>query len=760
MKIYKISIAFLLLCTSITALLSLIFVSPGSISSSNADITNILGPILNYSSFWMFRCFGIGAWLIPVIFFAVSYDLLIYHKKYFIAGLIFCSFTILISVFFHLFANIFKINSFSDVYSMGLGGAIGSYICKQLFPFFNYLGSALILIICISGTTFIFIYYYQDSNFLCIKYISKIIVPFLNWLCDYINKIRHFIYSKICDIIKYTKNFRISKKNSTTTDTNTHITVEQCNTSNTIDVDIDDENRNCNKQFKIKINDSLYNTTADANTNQKLTVVASEELTPVDTPLHKINTGSSYIFPSIELLERSQNQLAEDDDCEQVFQRLINVLKQFGIDATPTEIHKGPVITRYELVPAAGIRVEKIANLDKNIALGLEARSVRIIAPVPGKGCVGIEIPNKVPASVRLREILESKAWSNMKAAIPVVLGRGVTGEPIICDLAKMPHLLIAGATGAGKTVCINTIIASLVFHASPDDLRFIMVDPKIVEMQCFNNLPHMLIPVVTDPKKVPNALKWLITEMEDRYHIFATVGVRNIANYNEKLPQLLVAYQDDPKIKKMPYIVCIIDELADLMMVAPGDIETGIARLAQLARAAGIHLILATQRPSVNVITGIIKANLPCRIAFKVSSKVDSRTILDTGGAEALLGQGDMLFSPPGAFGLQRTQGAFVSDEEINAVVQFLYDNNGGPQIEESIQNHIDAGGNEDEVDGNNCNWDDELIPKALDIIRTHDRASTSFLQRKLKIGYNRAARIMDTLREQGLVGHSDFEE
>jgi S-DNA-T family DNA segregation ATPase FtsK/SpoIIIE len=320
---------------------------------------------------------------------------------------------------------------------------------------------------------------------------------------------------------------------------------------------------------------------------------------------------SDYIFPRIDLLIVSKNSGNSQENCEAVICRLIEVLAQFGVSVSPGEIHKGPVITRYEVTPEAGVRVEKIANLDKNIALGLAAKSVRIIAPVPGKGCVGIELPNKNPASVHLREILESKNWAETQAAIPIVLGRGVTGEPMIYDLAKMPHLLIAGATGAGKTVCINAIVASLLYHASPEDLRFIMVDPKIVEMQNCNKLPHMLIPVATDPKNVPNALKWLIAEMELRYKVFAKADVRNISNYNEKLHILQKRPSEENfEYKKFPYIVCIIDELADLMMIAPGDIETYIARLAPLPRAAGIHLILATQRPSVNVITGIIKTN------------------------------------------------------------------------------------------------------------------------------------------------------
>lgn len=486
----------------------------------------------------------------------------------------------------------------------------------------------------------------------------------------------------------------------------------------------------------------------------------------------------NYLFPSLNLLGMAPSSVGITSENHQaMMEALIATLKQFGIEASPGEVHAGPVITRYELIPAPGVRVEKIANLDKNIAMALRAISVRIIAPVPGKGCVGIEIPNAHPMPVCLREIIESKAWVDANAEIPLVLGKEVTGKPLVADLTKMPHLLIAGATGAGKTVCINAIIASLLYRASPEDLRFLMVDPKIVEMQLYNALPHMLIPVVTDPKKVPGALKWLISEMERRYQIFAKVGVRNIAGFNAKIlknqeekikaqeldaalsPEeraavSMLEVDKDEKIQipkeKIPYIVCIVDELADLMMVAPADIETCIARLAQLARAAGIHLIIATQRPSVNVITGVIKANLPSRIAFKVASKVDSRTILDGNGADALIGRGDMLFIPPGSAHLLRAQGAFVSDEEIHSIVEFLKVN-GEPQFEQAIQKQIDSG---DDSSSEKQDWEDALIPEALDIIRNSQKASASLLQRRLRIGYNRAARIMDILEAEGYVG------
>ncbi len=523
-----------------------------------------------------------------------------------------------------------------------------------------------------------------------------------------------------------------------------------------------------------------------------------EKKPPLDPSMVKIVSGEKvekavaaiperrgdYKFPPLELLAEAQDSgEISPDDHRETMEALVRTLDEFGVKVLPGEIHTGPVITRYEVTPAPGVRVERIANLDKNIALGLRALSVRILAPVPGKGSVGVEVPNRNPSSVCMREIVESKAWAESKAEIPIVLGKDVTGKPIVTDLTKMPHVLIAGSTGSGKTVCINAVIASLLYHSGPEDLRFIMVDPKVVEMQVYNELPHMLIPVVTEAKKVPGALKWLIAEMERRYQIFAKENVRNIAGFNAKLArtkeeaeralemdaemtaeeryavsQIEVPRDDDafeiPR-KKLPYIVCVIDELADLMMVAPADIETCIARLAQLARAAGIHLILATQRPSVNVITGVIKANLPCRISFKVASKVDSRTILDGGGAESLIGKGDMLFIPPGTSNLTRAQGAFVSDDEINAIVANIRDNNDPPIFAEEVQRQIesedsDSGGDSHREDDDG----DELIPDAIEVLRSTKRASTSMLQRRLRIGYNRAARIMELLEDRGVVG------
>jgi len=509
-----------------------------------------------------------------------------------------------------------------------------------------------------------------------------------------------------------------------------------------------------------------------------IAIVKPEETKKAKSPA-RLDSEPDYQFPPLSVLKEQAITSPEDSDQEHLrnMEDLVRILGEFGVTVTPGEIHVGPVITCYEVAPAAGVRVEKIAGLDKNIALGMRAQSVRILAPIPGKAAVGVEIPNRHPTPVGMREILESEDWVSNKGELPIALGKDVSGKPLISDLTKMPHLLIAGATGSGKSVCINSIIASLVYRKSPKDVRLIMVDPKVVELKVFNTLPHMLIPVVTEPKKVPSALKWLLGEMEQRYQIFAKVGVRNIAGFNTRKPsagtaspspqpeldgivQVATADELAELPARLPYIVAIIDELADLMMVAPAEIETSIARLAQLARAAGIHLIIATQRPSVNVITGVIKANLPSRIAFQVASQVDSRTILDGKGAETLIGRGDMLFSPPGSSRLVRAQGAFVSDEEVTEFVEFLK-KNGPPKYAQSVQNQIDddAASNPDNDDeeeaatGEDAD-DEKLYQKSLGVLRATKRASTSTLQRRLRIGYNRAARIMDLMEERGIVG------
>ena len=508
----------------------------------------------------------------------------------------------------------------------------------------------------------------------------------------------------------------------------------------------------------------------------ELNIVKPEELKKAKATVPQ-SDDDNYQFPPLSLLKEQVKPSPENSEEEhrRNAENLLRILSEFGVEVTLGEIHVGPVITRYEISPAAGVRVEKIAGLDKNIALGMRAQSVRILAPIPGKAAVGVEVPNQHPTPVGIREIIESEDWVGTKAELPIALGKDVSGKPLISDLAKMPHLLIAGATGSGKSVCINAIIASILYSKSPKDVRLLMVDPKVVELKVFNSLPHMLIPVVTEPKKVPGALKWLLNEMEQRYQIFAKSNVRNIVGFNHRKKtaepeppppeQQATLAGVDPALDdleipdRLPYIVAIIDELADLMMVAPAEIETSIARLAQLARAAGIHLIIATQRPSVNVITGVIKANLPSRIAFQVASQVDSRTILDVKGADTLIGRGDMLFSPPGTSRLVRAQGALVSDDEISGLVEFLK-KNGPPVYAQEVQAHIDRAAREDDeeegaaTEEGELGDDEELYQQALEVLKASRRASTSMLQRRLRIGYNRAARIMEIMEEKGIVG------
>lgn len=442
--------------------------------------------------------------------------------------------------------------------------------------------------------------------------------------------------------------------------------------------------------------------------------------------------------------------------------RLQQTLNTFGVKVTITDISQGPSVTRYELQPEQGVKVSKIVGLADDIKLNLAATDIRIEAPIPGKAAIGIEVPNKENMTVALRDLLESKEFQEFNSNIAFAVGKDIAGKTVVADIAKMPHMLIAGATGSGKSVCINTLIMSILYKAHPDDVKLIMVDPKVVELSVYNGIPHLLIPVVTDPKKASAALHWGVSEMEDRYRRFADYNVRDLKGYNKKIETMPVPEGAEAP-KKMPQIVIIVDELADLMMVCPGEVEESICRLAQLARAAGIHLIIATQRPSVDVITGLIKANMPSRVAFSVSSGVDSRTILDMNGAEKLLGKGDMLFYPQGYSKPARVQGAFVSDKEVSDVVDYLKNqalgntySNYAEDIEEKIKNIGSSGGSSGSGSGGG-NDRDEYFEEAARFIIDKDKASIGMLQRVLKIGFNRAARIMDQLCEYGVVGEEE---
>ena len=524
----------------------------------------------------------------------------------------------------------------------------------------------------------------------------------------------------------------------------------------------------------------------------KITGIAPARLKPKKPrPIAVAQTPiiGNYQLPSLDFLQLPDMTVKPTESKEELMAnaRLMQqTLAQFDIEVSLGDITKGPTITRYELHPAPGVKLEKITALSNNIAAALKAERIHILAPVPGKSSVGVEVPNVVKTKVIMRDLLESDEWRSSKAKIPLALGKDVYGHPIVADLSEMPHLLIAGSTGSGKSVCINAIIASLLYRFSPDQLRFVMIDPKVVELQHYNSLPHLVVPVVTDPKKVILALRWVVNEMEKRYQIFARVGVRNIGTFNSRpnkklVPQepelpliskkekvepgaegfavevdeeIVVPREEDIVIpEKLSYIVVIIDELADLMLVAPADVEMAIARITQMARAAGIHCIVATQRPSVDVITGVIKANIPARIAFQVAAKVDSRTILDAMGADKLLGKGDMLYLPPGSAKLIRAQGALITDQEIQNIVDFIA-KQGKPNYDMEIHQQLSKPALSDVPSG--IDEDEEIIQQCIEVIRSEQKASVSLLQRRLRLGYTRAARIMDELENRGIVGPS----
>lgn len=472
------------------------------------------------------------------------------------------------------------------------------------------------------------------------------------------------------------------------------------------------------------------------------------------------NTNKKYVLPPVSLLKpgTGNGNGSSAAQLKETAMHLQNTLKTFGVNVTVTDISQGPSVTRYELQPEPGVKVSRIVNLADDIKLNLAAADIRIEAPIPGKSAVGIEVPNKENSAVAFRDLIESKEYKNFNSNIAFAVGKDIGGQVVVSDIAKMPHMLIAGATGSGKSVCINTIIMSILYKAHPDDVKLIMVDPKVVELSVYNGIPHLMIPVVTDPKKAAGALNWGVAEMTDRYKKFADMNVRDLKGYNKQV-EALQAKGEGQDLKKMPQIVIIVDELADLMMVAAHEVEESICRLAQLARAAGIHLIIATQRPSVDVITGLIKANMPSRVAFAVSSGVDSRTILDMNGAEKLLGKGDMLFYPQGYTKPARIQGAFISDSEVADVVDYLKNQAIGNVYDADIEEKIKTMGSSSAGGGQAAGGSelDSYFVEAGKFIIEKDKASIGMLQRVFKIGFNRAARIMDQLCEAGVVGEEE---
>ena len=539
-------------------------------------------------------------------------------------------------------------------------------------------------------------------------------------------------------ILDFMRNSEIKDNVDTLPEINIHISEED----NTLD----------------EYNVELFNNIKHSSTKHNKGITESEKnvvTKEIDTMLNtsKENSIKIYTYPKLDLLNNNAKSKMKNEDKQDLFDnanKLEDTLMSFGVEAKVLQVTKGPSVTRFEIQPSPGVKVSKIVNLQDDIALGLAASAVRMEAPIPGKSAIGIEVPNKKQTPVFLREVLDSKEFQESTKKISFALGKDITGACIVGDLSEMPHMLIAGATGSGKSVCINSLIVSLLYKYSPDEIKLLMIDPKVVELSIYNGIPHLLIPVVTEPKKAAGALNWAVNEMDKRYELFTKYKVKNIKSYNQQVDKGFIS-------EKLPYIVLIVDELADLMMTCPNDVEDYICRLAQKARAAGIHLIIATQRPSVDVITGVIKANIPSRISFAVSSGVDSRTILDQTGAEKLLGRGDMLYSPMGANKPLRIQGAFISEEEVENVVDFIKSSEEEVNYREEIIEHINNENLSSSSHSGDSEENDELLDEAIKLVVEYQQASTSFIQRKLRIGFNRASRIMEELEAKGIISERD---
>lgn len=718
-------------------------------SSPNINVNNWIGIIGAYVAFVLFFLVGYCAYIVPFLFFIWAVEKFSKEVVYKAWVRVSCSLLFFVSCSTFLTLLLHPSNSVDE---FSTGGIIGAFFSNLLLSYLGIVGSLVI------ACTFVVLSFILSADITVIPYFVKTFRSALTFS----NK----LYCRILDFCG----------NSSSKEKKPSQNLNKLKIKSVAELDRESKKSQKQKDAQVNLFEKKEPVLASGSSGVALAsqakpkIILNKELVkpknpPVVMPnndtekterLEKNKNYPKYIFPSTNLLNEAPNANEQDvkDELETSAAVLEETLLDFDIIAKVTQIHQGPTITTYELEPAAGVKVNKIVALGDDIALALKAHSVRIVAPIPGKSCVGIEIPNSFVSKVYLRDVLETKFYSDVrnKFNLPIVLGKDSSGEPLICDLTEMPHLLIAGATGAGKTVCVNTIITSLFFKMHPDMLKMIMIDPKMVEMVCYNDLPHLLCPVVTDSKKAATALSWVVKEMEQRYKLLAKAGVRNIAGYNEKVSKQPSvgkdnASEDSQEMEYMPYLVLLIDELADLMLVAKDDVELAITRLAQLSRAVGIHLILATQRPSVDVITGVIKANLPSRISFRVSSKVDSRTILDMNGADKLLGKGDMLFLKPGAAKAVRAQGAFLSDEEIQSVVGFIKKQREPFYIDEILE-ETKAKGLSDFAEK------DELFKDACKLVFETGQASSSMLQRRFRIGYTRAARLIDIMEQEGIVG------
>lgn len=706
--------------------------------------------------------FGRGMYILPFAIMLIGIlqllDILIYSEKKQIIAIsgIFICVLMLIAIRDFTVHNFFSLDkSFKELINLSLnykqilllgGGMLGNLTSYVFIKLLGIIGTYILI------STFILIF--------TIIFTNQSLISFCKILINFIKRFFSAIYNFIFVEVDEEEDTTVHNKAKTAKLNSNQIQSIQENNSNNIKI-IDynsehSEHKNKNiTQLKIDdikpdVNDKHNKTEKES--SEKLDSKDSFESKDADiTKDIKIIDNSSgstpleqYKLPNISLLNvpKPKGNISKLDDLQKGAEKLIETLESFNIQCNITQISKGPSITRYELQPAPGIKVSKITSLQNDIALNLASADIRIEAPIPGKSAIGIEVPNKEKTDVLFKMLVESKEYKDAQTKIPFALGKDIAGKNIVGNIEKMPHLLVAGATGSGKSVCINSLIMSILYKARPDEVKLILIDPKVVELSVYNGIPHLLIPVVTDPRKAANALNWAVSEMTARYKIFAQNSVRDLSLYNEKM-------KNENKLEeKMPQIVIIIDELADLMQVAPGEVEECITRIAQLARACGIHLVVATQRPSVDVITGIIKANIPSRIAFAVSSYVDSRTILDASGAEKLLGKGDMLYHPMGIPKPIRIQGTFISDDEIKRVVEHI-----AQQKIKQIKSDVEAEIEKAPITNEKV---DELLEKALELVVEEGQASASYLQRRFSIGYNRAAKLIDALEERGIISGS----
>lgn len=756
-----------------TDIIGLIYISLG-ILLSVAIYTDFVGILSSISQRIFHFLVGIGIYVLPLYILYLGYQyiknkgVLILSRKFY--GItIYCLILILIcsTIYIQISDDIVSfsdgIKNIASMNSILNGGIIGYIFAYPLFKFLGAIGSYIVYIsLLIIATMLTFDITLHD---LCkeVKNKSKKIKPIVEKKKDD----NDYIDDTFIKVVEKNNN-KNKNKDEFLNGVNNKIKILDFMKNPEAD-DLDEQtcifdndyisndkskepyNSKNSKMQKVSLNDENNNKYKNENTDNLFNEKVNKE---IENNIEKATNSENktYVYPGLELLKINSSTNLNNDDKQELMEsadKLESTLESFGVDASVTRVTKGPSVTRFELQPSPGVKVSKIVNLSDDIALGLAATGVRIEAPIPGKAAVGIEVPNREQTPVFLREVLESDEFLNTNKKLAFSLGKDIGGKCVVGDLSKMPHTLIAGATGSGKSVCINTLIVSLLYKYSPDEVKLLMVDPKVVELSVYNGIPHLLVPVVTDPKKAAGALNWAVNEMTRRYKLFADSGARNIDSYNTLFEKGIIE-------EKLPYIVIIVDELADLMMVCPNDVEDYIGRLAQMARAAGMHLVIATQRPSVDVITGVIKANIPSRISFAVSSQIDSRTILDSGGAEKLLGKGDMLYYPVGSSKPLRVQGCFISEDEVERVVEFVKNEVEKVEYKEEIIEHIN---NESDSSLNNIKDEDsdELIDDAINIVVEYGQASTSFLQRRLRIGFNRASRIMDELEERGVISKKD---